>query len=319
MDHTVNNRWLLHGLFAVVVGILIGVVLTFPDGHNSSGHFDSAAIANVQRSTHFLVFMGSDSGGPNLCTGVAVAPDRILTAAHCENFNKTLDQVDTVTLPAGLVSGYLDDKHDHLIILFKRPVFTHWVKLANRMPVVGEPVFSVGYSAGSVSQRFHAGYVSSYTSSHDWSGSVVLYQLQNFFGDSGSGIFDADGNLLATESQIDQQGGKDFFQTYTMSVPYHFKNPIQKIDTVATHQKPFSLVPADFCTTVPLRIEVVHERAIDFSQGAMYLNGSKNVYMLLVDHGRSLQIHMSDGLFDTLGPSSSFLEDNGKVVKLVCK
>lgn len=277
--------------------------------------FSAYAIGNAERSTH-LVTLSSSDGSSVGCSSVSVGPDRLLLAAHCANNNRALTTLDGLLVHSDIIKSVTNDKFDHLLIIFTKPVFDYWVKLANRQPVIGEPVFSIGYSNDTVVLRFHAGYVSSYMNSSDFKGSVaVLYQLDNYFGDSGSGVFNQEGYLLATESEINRVGNDKVFHTYTMSFPYRFNEPIQPDSTNATTHKAFVILPQSFCTTLPLTYRLVQEKNMKLSQAIWFLDDTKNAYMTLNDDGKTFSMHVSPSLYDKIKASDSWMyKDNGKTM-----
>lgn len=299
------------------------------ENHSGEDHSGSQApamapfspdyIANVERSTHTIGLASSKPGVADAkCSAVAVSADRLLTATHCEKGDRAITSLDGLGVPASLISKQIDDGHDHLLIIFSKPLFNHWVKLANRMPFIGEPIFSMGYSYGSNSIRFHAGYVSSYSVSSDRVDPITLYQLQNYFGDSGSGIFDQKGELLATESQLTLQGSDGLFQMYADSVAYQFKVPIQDTGTVTTKEASFVLLPNHFCTTLPMKFQLVADKTLTYLQAYPFLNKGKNAYMILTDRGKTIQLHVSKAAYASIKPDSWLLKNNGKVVSLQC-
>src|SRR5574337_754748 len=222
--------------------------------------FSAYAIGNAERSTH-LVMLSSSDGSSVGCSSVSVGPDRLLLAAHCANNNRALTTLDGLLVHSDIIKSVTNDKFDHLLIIFTKPVFDY------------------------------------------------------YFGDSGSGVFNQEGYLLATESEINRVGNDKVFHTYTMSFPYRFNEPIQPDSTNATTHKAFVILPQSFCTTLPLTYRLVQEKNMKLSQAIWFLDDTKNAYMTLNDDGKTFSMHVSPSLYDKIKASDSWMyKDNGKTM-----
>lgn len=122
------------------------------------------------------------------CSATAVGPNAILTAAHCFPSDVPLILVN------GRVAKVLKferDGKDHLLL----KVDIGFKQYARRGPPakVGETVCIYG-NPGHLTDQFRCGMVSG-----KWEDST-LYDLASFHGDSGSGVFDRSGRLIAVLS-----------------------------------------------------------------------------------------------------------------------
>lgn len=162
------------------------------------------------------------------CTGVLVAPDLVITAAHCldavtscrdyvyvRNYYLHHDDAgvppasDFVTLEcestlATMKTSFLDDRHlDFAVLRLSQPAerFIGPV-LRYQPPVVGEAVMTIGTSGGlpfKATSGVVLGVRPERDDYFDFTGDV-------FIGGSGSGVFDAEGSLLG----IHVRGARDF-------------------------------------------------------------------------------------------------------------
>ena len=141
------------------------------------------------------------------CSGTMIGPHQILSATHCfiESKAKSI-KIDGVD--ADIVSE-MDDGSDHSIITVNQN-FASWAKVAP-LPEIGEPIFSFG-CPGEMKQQFRVGYVAARDKADMAEAgitkklNVTTFSLPIYFGDSGSGLFDAQGDLVAVVSALDWQG-----------------------------------------------------------------------------------------------------------------
>jgi len=142
------------------------------------------------------------------CSGTVVAASTILSAGHCfkEEVDPVLEMFGLVPPPKPLptemtVDGYkvyietvTFDDADHALVkvIF---VFKDHASLAHQRPAVGDKVHYWG-NAAKRNNTYREGYVASYLH-----GDMIM-DVNGFFGDSGSGIFDADGNVVGVMSYL---------------------------------------------------------------------------------------------------------------------
>lgn len=131
-----------------------------------------------------------DDGG---CSGTAVGPHTILTAAHCFTGNE-----QSITIngrPARIVDSATDGS-DHLLLRVD-VAFDRWAKIGPA-PEVGD-VVCVNGNPGEFTNLYRCGMVSGEAKG------ATLYDLAGYFGDSGAGIFDSEGRLVSTVSALSSQ------------------------------------------------------------------------------------------------------------------
>jgi hypothetical protein len=183
-----------------------------PDGLHK--HLGSSTVALV---------MTSESGVVHpFCTGVWVSETEILTAGHCvadeDEDGNPLDVVgyeehyvietevhEFLDTPSAIHLGKVvavDEVHDlALIRAVKSGVPSHEVaSLAGELPGVGEHVYAVGHPKG-LYWSHAEGMVSAYRSESNI-GAVIQVDATVWYGNSGGGLFDRDGNLIGICSQL---------------------------------------------------------------------------------------------------------------------
>ena len=167
------------------------------------------AIRLAHRTTH-QISEASIVGGRHNCSGTAIAPHAILTASHCEQPTDTL----AVDGPKGvmMIQGVERDGYDHTIYEVSG-TFKNFSEFSDTPLRVGDNVFIFG-NPGQESDVLRKGYVArepeKATSllAEIMSGGVdrpYVFDLNGFFGDSGSAVFNEDGKIAGIISMIASQ------------------------------------------------------------------------------------------------------------------
>lgn len=149
-----------------------------------------AGCIHVDTARHAAVHLQFSNGS---CSGTIVGPHSVLGATHCFGFGETL----SIWSQPVQILARMDDGNDHTIVRVDR-TFTYWAVLA-RMPGPGGEVHAIG-NPGDLTEAYRHGYVSGV---QDIDGKLCdLYDIRGWFGDSGAGVFDDRGNLIAVISFI---------------------------------------------------------------------------------------------------------------------
>ncbi len=134
------------------------------------------------------------------CSGTVVAPTVILSAGHCFEDEDSSDFFGAPPPTTMRVDGYpvkilaiVTDGDDHALVKVDF-TFKQYSRLA-KVPAAGAHVHYWGNPAG-VRNVYREGYVTGFEHAR------MMMDINGFFGDSGAGIFDADGNLVGVISLI---------------------------------------------------------------------------------------------------------------------
>lgn len=172
---------------------------------------------NIQDYTVAFVRVKEGEGaGRVYCVGVWIGEDEILTAAHCvkdDNLplyipigdsvryivKSEIDSEAGVNLHTGIVLGF-DDGSDLAFIKVIGVIPVHFiVKLGMELPAIGERVYGVGHPS-QLYWSFVSGEVSAYRRDKGL-GDIIQVNISIWYGNSGGGLFDRDGNLIGICSQ----------------------------------------------------------------------------------------------------------------------
>jgi S1-C subfamily serine protease len=184
---------------------------------------------HITRSTVAFVAKGENDHIHLYCSGVWISHNQILTASHCmEGYAKHISSDTLVINPLGLYVRYATDKeivgieqdptktynaksikidinHDLAIVETVDDIPEHdVVALASTTPPVGSTVFNVGHTNG-MFYTAKNGIVASYRNKLPEDTRTLHYMqiyMQLFGGDSGSGIFNESGELVAIAESI---------------------------------------------------------------------------------------------------------------------
>lgn len=187
--------------------------------------------SHIGSSTVALVRMVADEDGDvtirPFCTGVWLNEKEILTAGHCVAHEEGADPVDQKVyyVAQGEVSEVMEDPaalhlakvtgfdEDHDLALIKadvRGIPPHEsAALASELPGLGEHVFIVGHPRG-MYWSYAEGTVSAYRT-ESVIGKVVQVNGTVWYGNSGGGVFDRDGNLLGICSRLTRVPNMNLF------------------------------------------------------------------------------------------------------------
>lgn len=149
-----------------------------------------------------------------ICSGTVIGPHAILTASHCLQ-DTALTRVNDANVD---VKDRVDDGHDHTIVLVD-VTFTYW---ATRGPEAeqGDRVHYWGNPDGS-RDWYRQGYVVG--KDRDEKGRTVqVFDVNGFFGDSGSGVFNEAGQLVAVTSLCEATAMNGLQFKMMASYPLHF-------------------------------------------------------------------------------------------------
>lgn len=130
-----------------------------------------------------------------VCSGTIVGPHAILTATHCfEGFDGQL----AIDGNAVQVQEHIEDGWDHILVIVDA-TYDYWAS-RGADPEQQENIFLFGNPAGH-RDWYRRGYVVG-ADADDNGYPVVIYDLNGFYGDSGSGIFAEDGSLIGVISLV---------------------------------------------------------------------------------------------------------------------
>lgn len=185
----------------------------------------------VEKAHKASILIGQQTVVENsVCSATAIGPQAILTATHCE---KATDVLFVSGLKDSLtIVGHIRDDADHTIYLVDGFVFANYVKVSLATPEVSDEIFTWG-NPGELNNIYQRGFVAGYKRDNSLEAAFgggqqpkLLFTVQAFPGTSGSGIFNAEGVLVAVESEayVDQYAGDHAVILHLASaIPLAFK------------------------------------------------------------------------------------------------
>ena len=162
-----------------------------------------------------LVYRGS------VCSGTKVYKDIILTATHCLDENQDLLTVDQETFT---IEAILDDGNDHALIKLSGANFTTFATVTALIPQ-GDVAYYWGNPA-SLDMLFRK------TVFIGVDRELLLFDGNVFFGDSGAGMHDTNGSVIAVVSTLQLYFKGEF--RLLGAFPFNFKEE----DLIAIGMKP---------------------------------------------------------------------------------
>lgn len=183
-------------------------------------------LSAVQRAHQSTLMLRMSDG---FCSGTAIGPHAILSATHCFGGSPSI----VIDGKPVVITGSISDGHDHTILFVDR-LFDAYASIG-RAPLQGDPVFILG-NPGGMPDLYRAGHVAGNAPGVVNGATLTLYDMQDFPGDSGSGIFDADGQLVGVISSFfgmdDEENGArlQFAGSFSLAFTPQQLAQVQRID-----------------------------------------------------------------------------------------
>lgn len=183
---------------------LLGMVLFVLVACTPEAAFPEAP--SVQSMVSSTVVLELDSGRV-FCSGVAIAPDIVLTAAHCSSLGPTFVRQEG-GLPHLARMIWEDDNKDLMLLVVEGIELTFASVGDSDLVRRGDLVFEVGAPYGLMEFSFAVGYVAHVNRTlEDFPGARFMQiYVESRGGNSGGPIFNAAGEVVAIVSRGDQGG-----------------------------------------------------------------------------------------------------------------
>jgi len=155
----------------------------------------SACAANVVQTAHLTTHSTSSTTkfGTDSCSATAIGPHALLTASHCEAPTSVITVDDTEFTIMSIVR----DGADHTIYTLSGDAFKDYATISTDELAVSDDVFIFG-NPGDMEDILRKGYVCAVGSAS------YLIDLNGFYGDSGSGLFNTKGKIVGVLSALRQ-------------------------------------------------------------------------------------------------------------------
>jgi V8-like Glu-specific endopeptidase len=162
----------------------------------------SPAIIKAHKASYQIGQMTVSDGAR--CSATAIGPHALLTATHCELPSDDL-YIRGEENPVAIVAR-IRDGQDHSILLLKGVTFADYVEVDQKSLQVTDDVFTIG-NPGDWTDIYQKGYVAGLKVDRSMAAAMgegepdkILIDIQAFPGESGAGIFNTSGVLVAVLS-----------------------------------------------------------------------------------------------------------------------
>jgi serine protease Do len=146
--------------------------------------------------------------GTVFCSGVAIAPNRIMTAAHCLNAASQIYVFSESDRTLRLIAVVWADVERDVTVADVAGAQYSPARLGDSSKLArGDRVFNVGNTYGVLEFSFYAGVVSHVVRTlTDIQGAFIQYQLETRGGNSGGPVFNEAGEVVAIHVRSDNAG-----------------------------------------------------------------------------------------------------------------
>lgn len=165
-----------------------------------------------------------------VCGMTAVGPYVFLTAAHCAGTTTTI----SIDGEDAEIADILEDGSDHMLVFMKKYWFADWVKISPE-PFEQKQKFYLYGNPHLHEDLYREGYVMGRERS-DIDGTQMVLELNGFYGDSGSGLFNSSGEVVTVLSKI-----------WIISLPHD--DPRYTMKTMGAYDLHFRKSDLDFART----------------------------------------------------------------------
>jgi len=192
-------------LFAVL--LLVALDFGYDHAHDAAQalrnyQHRNEPVTMAQKSAHMIVFYDAKEKPESQCSGTAVSPHILLTAAHCNDNSK--EHYTTISLDYSEkkfhILAELPDKSDHVLYLLDGTAFTNYIPMIDVLRTYSAPdanadVVVFGDGEAVYPPRPLYGYIDSEADAADFSDvdkadGIHYYVLAVQHGDSGSAVYD---------------------------------------------------------------------------------------------------------------------------------
>jgi hypothetical protein len=178
-------------------GVTIGLATSPPQKVvRAVAEYREAKAINKVKGTSHVIAMDSPVTGPSGCSATAIGPHALLTASHCEKPDGfvTVDGEKGVPIVKVIRDG---DDHSILFLEPKSVRFLYTARFVNRPLKVGEFVFIWGNPGDSGVQFVAILRTGKFEAQNIFKNRITdVFDLACEHGDSGSAIFDINGNIV---------------------------------------------------------------------------------------------------------------------------
>jgi hypothetical protein len=159
------------------------------------------------------IFSGGKPG-QHTCSSTAIGPHALLTASHCDCPGNKIE-IDGLEAK---IEQSIYDGHDHEIFLLSGITFKDYSNISSHIMKQRDKFFMYG-NPKRQEDYYREGYVMSVENDPDY-GYMNAIDLNAFFGDSGSALFNEDGDVISVISKVKLLETKD--TTVQMKIMYAF-------------------------------------------------------------------------------------------------
>jgi len=213
---------------------IISKVVSGPDLENRPT-VSVTGMSREQRASHMISYLDEDGKEKALCTATAIGPHALLTASHCNDGIRskasTAIKIDYSAHHYSILAVTSDDR-DHDIYLIDGPAFRYTVPLVQGVPKPDDSVRFYGFGEGVYPSTERDGkiFADEDPSDVDHAVQFFLFKIPVYHGDSGSAIYNQQGQVIGVVSYLVVWYGSEKMGAYALNFSPDRIETAQKFD-----------------------------------------------------------------------------------------
>ena len=184
--------------YFITLALALFMIFGFPTINHKPKTHPIRPVTRQQLTSQLLVLKDKYGEDKGICTGTAIGPHAVMTAAHCNEHDDILSMSIDMSTETHTIISESGDGRDHVIMLLDGTAFKHISSVIQGTPKQDEVVTIYGDGGGEFPPVAKYGRVTNCQdpSDIDYESGIECTTLPVIPGDSGSAVFNSKGEII---------------------------------------------------------------------------------------------------------------------------